>query len=119
MKEPGRIGECVQDELLGRLVEMFSPPPAGTAGMTDWIQADPNPDDPDECRPCALPITLTWYLSELKETGNPELAASLASKGGDGTPLDVAAEMDRIKTVVPSELRERLAEFDATTQANA
>ena len=117
---PGEIGGCVEDKLLDRLVEIFSeeeeiitPIP-----MKEWVESDPNPDDGEACRPCALPVTLQWYAEELRANGEERLAKNLENTGLTEDPLTTAEEMDNIKDAVGAKLRERLLELDATTQAN-
>lgn len=114
---PGQIGSCAQEALLKRLVEVFGGE-AQFVSMTDWVRQDPNPDDPIQCRPCAIPVTLQWYRDHLAEQGYSELSDALQRKGLGDSPLTVVEEMDRIKAVVSDEVRERLLDFDRATQAN-
>lgn len=126
INEPGRIGECAETLLLDRLVEIFSEESQDSESheekksesMEDWIKNDPDPDSPDQCRPCALPIALAWYKEELKEQGRDDLAEELKNTGLSSDHLTTAKEMDNIKDAVDTKLKERLLEFDATTQAN-
>jgi hypothetical protein len=127
LDQPGSIGVCVQDLLLDRLVTMFTPdeeleaqPGDVTDAMplVDWLENDPNPDDLENCRPCALPVTLRWYSDYLRENGLPQLAIGLERKGLQDQPLTWVKEMDRIKSIVDPDVRERLLDFDKSTQAN-
>lgn len=124
---PGNIGVCVQDLLLDRLMTMFTPEEELAAQEGDvldamslvaWLESDPNPDDLENCRPCALPVTLRWYSDYLRENGQPQLAYTLERKGLQDDPLTWVKEMDRIKSIVAPELRDRLLDFDKSTQAN-
>jgi len=116
--EPGSIGECVETQLIERLVEAFAEPALVPVTMQEWIETDPTPDDDETCRPCALPITLRWYVDVLREQGHDDLSAELEKVGLSEDPLTVAVEMDKIKLEVDTELHNRLVEFDATTQIN-
>ena len=119
----GEITECVEAALLDTLVEIFDEgavleEPIIPVRMKDWIAADQNPEDSEACRPCAIPVTLAWYVGELREKGYPDTASKLEGIGLTSDPLTLAEAMDRIKDEVKPEVRDRLAGFDATTQAN-
>lgn len=140
IKSPGSVGACVQEELLDLLVKKFGGEPAdldlrgeiytdidtsgdpevapGSVSMTEWIKDDPNPEDSENCRPCALPITVGWYVEDLDAAGEEHLSAELRDAGAKEAPLTVAETMDRIKAIVSGDVKERLEEHDATTQAN-
>ena len=115
--EPGRIGECVEGELLDRLVQMFSED-ATPVSMERWVAEDPDPARAD-CRPCALPVTIQWYSGELKARGLETLAKKLEETALTTDPLTSAKELDNIKAVVDGDTRKRLLDFDAATQANS
>lgn len=117
--EPGRVGECVQDLLLERLIELYTEDEPELLPMKNWIADDPDPSDEENCRPCALPVTITWYADELKERGRADLADELERTGVALPPLTVAEEMDRIKAIVEPETRARLEDFDKATQVNS
>ena len=140
INSPGNIGACVQEEILDVLVKKFGGDPVdlglgaevytdidtsgepdvvpGSLGMAKWVEDDPNPPDSDECRPCALPITVQWYRDTLNEAGRGDLSSELVRIGETKAPLTVAETMDRIKTIVSDDVKQRLEEHDATTQAN-
>ena len=140
INSPDNVGACVQEQLLDVLVKKFGGDPAdlamrgevytdidmsgepdvvpGSMGMTAWIRDDPNPEDSDVCRPCALPVAVAWYAETLEEVGRTDLSAELNDVGETEAPLTVAETLDRIKTVVSDDVKQRLEEHDATTQAN-
>ena len=122
-QEAGRIGECVEAGLLDRLIELFAQDEDGLVlvpvSMQKWIETDPNPEDSDKCRTCALPVTIQWYRDELKLRNQSELAKRIESIGLSANPLTAAKELDNIKLAVDEETRKRLLDFDAATQANA
>jgi len=89
--------------------------------MEEWIQQeDTHADDPRFCRPCRLGVVASWYVSELKEQGQKDLADALKSITSNeedaNLPLTICKEFDRIKGVVEEPLRERLKDFDCATQ---
>lgn len=92
---------------------------ANTVSMVDWLKA-PVADPEEECRPCALPVVCSWYEDELKEQGKTKLAAELAAlRESEGvTPEMIAEELDKIKSNLKGELKERLKEFDCSCQLN-
>ena len=120
IKEPSNIGGCAEGKLLDRLVEIFDDgePDFKPAKMADWIKTDPNPEDGEICRPCALPITVRWYKDELVKLGRKDLATKLEGIGLSANPLTLAQELDTIKDVVGAKERARLLDFDAATQVN-
>lgn len=142
LNSPGNVGACVQEELLDLLMKKFDPDAAaeapgmrgqvytdidtsgepdvvpGSLGMAQWLREDTNPPDSELCRPCALPITLGWYTETLKDAGLEDLSKELRDKGENEAPLTVAESMDRIKSIVSDDVKQRLEEHDATTQAN-
>jgi hypothetical protein len=140
IKSPGSIGACVQEELLDVLVKKFGGDPAdlamrgevytdinmsgepdvvpGSEGMAAWIRDDPNPPDSELCRPCALPVTVQWYVDTLEEAELHDLSRELRDVGEDQAPLTVAETLDSIKANVSDDVKQRLEEHDATTQAN-
>ena len=106
-------GVCIQDKLLDHLVEKLEK--VEPVPLVDWL-AQENAD-PEACRPCAIPVTLTWYVDLLKPA-HPDLAAKLVETGTHTDPLTTARYMDKIKSEVEAGLGERLRELDATMQAN-
>ena len=90
--------------------------------MEEWIrQDDPLKDDPKHCRPCRLGVTANWYFNELQEKGHRDLAAvidQITTRVEDpDMPLILCRGFDIIKDVVEEPLRERLKDFDCSTQA--
>ena len=90
--------------------------------MEKWIsQDDPRKDDLEHCRPCLLGVIAQWYHGELQEQGHEELAQNIeqiATNVDDPEmPLTLCKEFDRIKNVVEEPLRERLKDFDCSTQS--
>jgi hypothetical protein len=87
--------------------------------MSDWIQED----DPENCRPCMLGVVAQWYTDELKSQGRSDLASPLehlAEKTDVNNAeqvLTLCQEFDKIKDTVEDPLRDRLKEFDCSTQA--
>ena len=122
IKEPGNIGACTEDRLLDRLMDIFDreeqDPNFKLTSMADWINNDPDPNNNENCRPCALPVTLAWYRDELKNTGRNDLATRLTEISLSANPLTVAQELDSIKSSVGAKERARLLDFDAATQVN-
>ena len=117
----GEVASCVEDALLERLTEMFSESSEEIIQpilMVDWIKNDPNPEDGEICRPCALPITVRWYRDELKKMNRNDLATRLEGIGLGANPLTMAEELDNIKSSVGAKERARLLDFDAATQVN-
>ncbi|GAI90448.1 unnamed protein product, partial [marine sediment metagenome] len=77
-------------------------------------------DDPIHCRPCRLGVTAQWYLNELEDKGHRDLAAvidQITLLEDPDMPLTLCREFDIIKRVVEEPLRERLKDFDCSTQA--
>lgn len=125
VKEPGNIGACAEGELLERLIDIFDreepdreEPDYKPVKMADWIKSDPDPDGNENCRSCALPVTLQWYRDELRTMNRNDLATRLEGIGLSANPLTVAQELDSIKDVVGAKERARLLDFDAATQVN-
>jgi len=90
-----------------------------TTGMEEWITAK---QEAGADMSCALPLVCGWYEDELQENDHAELAEELSQvrgKGEDNDPVEVCRKMDEIKTSVPENLRNRLFEFDCSTQLNA
>ena len=81
--------------------------------MADWVNKDKGDDF---CRPCIMPVTISWYKDELKEKGFTDLGNQLTQAQESGDPAAVAEVMDSIKEQVPHALRHRLLEFDCATQ---
>lgn len=89
--------------------------------MEEWLcQDDPHKDD-EYCRPCLLGVIANWYFTELQEQGHKELAQNIeqivTNADDPEMPLTLCKEFDRIKTVVAEPLRERLKDFDCSTQS--
>ena len=120
LKEPGNIGMCAEDKLLERLIDIFDheEPDFKPVKMADWIKTDPDPNGDENCRSCAIPVTVAWYRDELKNMKRNDLAARLEEIGLNANPLTTAQELDNIKDVVGAKERERLLDFDAATQVN-
>ncbi|MBA7547705.1 hypothetical protein ES705_40141 [subsurface metagenome] len=90
--------------------------------MEEWIrEEDPRKDDPKFCRPCLLGVIGSWYFNELKEQGHQDLAAVIEQTGTNeqdpDLPLTLCKQFDIIKAVVEEPLRERLKDFDRSTQS--
>lgn len=80
--------------------------------MGEWMKED----DPDVCRPCVLPVTMSWYYNELNERGLETLAQELDQVKDTGDPQKVAETLDSIKERAGPDVAERLREFDCATQ---
>jgi len=87
--------------------------------MTTWLQEQA--PDAKMCRPCVLPIGVGWYIHELEANGKAALAQHLKSLADNEalTPLEVAKQLDSIKSQVDPRLGLRLKELDCTLQINA
>jgi len=85
--------------------------PVKLAPMEDWIG-----EDAPFCRPCILPVNISWYKDELKNRGMAELAGEIEKAQDTQDPAQVCKVMDEIKGKVPNDLRYRLLEFDCATQ---
>jgi len=83
--------------------------------MKEWVAED----DPDSCRPCVLPVAMSWYHEELTERGLGDLAQELDAVKDTGDPDQVAEMLDSIKERVDPDVKNRLLEFDCSTQMNA
>lgn len=86
-----------------------------TTSMTEWIKKQ----DPNANIACSLAVTCNWYEDELKEQGRKDLAKQLRevrSKGENTDPVEVCQAMDDIKAEVFEPLRNRLFDFDCSTQ---
>jgi len=84
--------------------------------VADWIKREGK-----ICRPCVLPVLVSWYVSELEETGNRDLSIRIKQLVEDPnlTPEQTASELDNIKTLVKDpKLAARLREFDCSIQKN-
>ena len=84
--------------------------------ITEWIKGEGK-----VCRPCVLPVLLSWYVSELEERGSKEASEKLRqlAEKVDLTPQELAQEMDNIKaTIKDPKLAARLREFDCSIQKN-
>ncbi len=90
-----------------------------TIGMEKWIKAI---QEAGADVLCALPLICGWYEEELQENGNRGLAEELSQVRGKGNATDaveVCRKMDEIKAAVPESLKNRLFDFDCSTQLNA
>ena len=85
--------------------------PVKLAPMEDWIG-----EDASFCRPCILPVNISWYKDELKNRGMAELAGEIEKAQDTQDPVQVCKVMDEVKGKVPNDLRYRLLEFDCATQ---
>ena len=87
--------------------------------MTTWLQEET--PGAGMCRPCILPIGVGWYIHELEANGKADLAQVLKSLADNETitPLEVAKQLDSIKSRVDPRLGLRLKELDCTLQINA
>ena len=112
----GNLGACAEDAILERLIDLFSEEsaPFTPESMATWVNGGPA----DACRPCALPVAIQWYKEELETEGQGALATSLETIALAEDPLTTAREMDRLKAVVAPNVKLRLLDFDAATQAN-
>ena len=110
------LGACTEDAVLERLIDLFSEEaaPITPEPMALWVDAGPA----DACRPCALPIAIQWYKEELEAHGQGTLATGLERIALAEDPLTTAQELDRLKAVVAPNVKLRLLDFDAATQAN-
>jgi len=109
-------GSCVQDALLEKLVNIYGQPDGfAVESMLDWAKEDAG----DACRACELPVTVQWYVDELKAQHQDGLADDLAQAGESADPLTVAEKLDKIKESVDPDLRTRLVDFDTATQVNS
>jgi len=80
--------------------------------MKEWVAEE----DPDSCRPCVLPVAMSWYYEELTDRGLGDLAQELDTVKDTGDPDQVAEMLDSIKERVDPEVKNRLLEFDCATQ---
>jgi len=87
-------------------------PCADCISMTEWIQQE----DDSKCRSCLLPPVIQWYRDELQEKGLDNLADEIKIEVENGDPLLIAKRFDEIKEKVPSDVKERLKEFDCYAQ---
>ena len=111
------IGPCTEDAVLERLIDLFSEEgaaPFTPEPMAAWVDGGPA----EACRPCALPVAIQWYKEELETEGQRALATGLEAIALAEDPLTTALEMDRLKAVVAPNVKLRLLDFDAATQAN-
>ncbi|KKL54353.1 hypothetical protein LCGC14_2266290 [marine sediment metagenome] len=83
--------------------------------MEEWVTED----DPDSCRPCVLPVAMSWYAEELRERGLNVLADEVDQAGRDGDVAGAARALDSVKERVDPDVKTRLLEFDCATQSNA
>jgi hypothetical protein len=92
-----------------------------TPPMKDWIEEEGDAETAEVCRPCVLPVVTTWYIETLDENGLPERARQLEQFSGQETltPLQLAEELDNIKSQVDPNLRNRFRELDCSIQVNA
>lgn len=82
--------------------------------MEKWIKEQSKQGN---CKPCMLGPLGNWYVSELKERGQENKAVELALVvDTGGTPEDLCKALDKVKTEVSEDLRERLKEFDCEVQ---
>lgn len=86
--------------------------------MKVWVAEDTGKKE--SCRPCMLPPVVSWYESELEETGRADLAGQIKKTrlAKDTTPDKVAGVLDFVKTQVQGSLLDRLREFDCSAQLN-
>jgi hypothetical protein len=85
--------------------------PVQLAPMEEWIG-----EDASFCRPCILPVNISWYKDELKARGLTDLAGKIEQAQDTQDPAQVCKVMDEVKGQVPNDLRYRLLEFDCATQ---
>lgn len=89
--------------------ETCNPQPLAT-----WIQGEEEADE--LCRPCILPVVVSWYGQELRERGEVELAEGLTQVSEGGDVVQLALHMDMLKDRVPPEVATALRSFDCLVQ---
>lgn len=85
--------------------------------MQQWIE-NRSPDGDEECTPCMLGLTSTWYEEELREHGREDIAQQLFEMRTkkDMDVHRIAQKLDEIKKEIDPALRCRLLDFDCATQ---
>ena len=96
-------------EPVDNLEETCNPQP-----LLEWIQEAP--DDDELCRPCILPVTVSWYDQELRERGLLTLAEELQQVQEAEEVEPLARFMDDLKERVPADVRDALRAYDCITQ---
>lgn len=80
--------------------------------VAEWLQ---QPETPDHCPPCLLTPLAEMYLGTLK--GDKKAAANLKRAWETGDALTIAGAMDKIKSEVGDDLRNRLKSLDCQAQS--
>lgn len=84
--------------------------------MKEWIETTHEKDG--VCPSCTLGLVGNWYVSELEENNQKELAVKLEEKVKNNiNEKEFAGELDSIKQQVPKELKSRLQDFDCSAQS--
>jgi len=97
-------------------------PLAEWVSMSNPADDDVDPDDEDAilppCHPCAIPMMTHEYIAILKKGGEKKEAAALRKlvKPGEPDPILIAAELDRIKDRVPTQIGQALRDLDCEVQ---
>ena len=83
--------------------------------MQEWIAGA----DPEVCRPCLLGPTVSFYIGELQDRGEPQHIEQLrgAAQAPDVSPEGIALLLDEIKEKVPPAIRQRLRLIDCGAQS--
>lgn len=86
--------------------------PINLQPMADWIKSKGA-----TCKPCAIGMTISWYLDHLNNIGKQSMAKELNSMVTEsGTPEQVCNKMDNIKHSLSNSDSSKLFEFDCLTQ---
>ena len=84
--------------------------------MSEWANDKNGPI----CKPCIMPVLISWYETELEDQGRKDLADKLhkAKMKPSATPEGIAVMLDNIKTqIIPNNrLYQKLIEFDCLCQ---
>jgi hypothetical protein len=84
------------------------------ASIEDWVNRG---EQNGNCPPCLIKPLASYYVGVLEEAHLADKAESLKSVFEAGDILTIAQTMDKIKSEVESELKEKLKDFDCMAQS--
>jgi hypothetical protein len=82
--------------------------------IEDWINRG---DKDGNCPPCLIKPLASYYVGVLEEARLQDKAENLKSVFEGGDILTIAQTMDKIRSEVESELKEKLRDFDCMAQS--
>lgn len=81
--------------------------------MEEWIKRDGK-----NCKPCMMGPVTAWYIEELNENRQHNLAKQVETSAVKSSPQELCKTLDEVKSKVEEKLRERLLDFDCAAQTH-